>query len=222
MQILARNGPWLTSLRTVLTEIEARVIGCLLEKERTVPDQYPLTLNALVSACNQSSSREPVMHLGDHEVTAAISSLKAAGLARLVHPSHGRSVTRYRQVADEAWGLEPEESAVVAVLLLRGPQTVSELRSRTERLHSFDTFDEVQAVLDRLAGRDLVRLLDRAPGQQAPRWQQVLADEVERAEPSRTVRAAGLPADEVATMQARIDDLEARVARLEAALTDLL
>ncbi|MCB1000084.1 MAG: YceH family protein [Acidimicrobiales bacterium] len=222
MQILARNGPSLTSLRTVLTEIEARVIGCLLEKERTVPDQYPLTLNALVSACNQSSSREPVMHLGDHEVTAAITSLKAAGLARLVHPSHGRSVTRYRHIADEAWGLEPEESAVVAVLLLRGPQTVSELRSRTERLHSFDTFDEVQAVLDRLAGRDLVRLLDRTPGQQAPRWQQVLADEVERAEPSRTVRAAVLPADQAATMQARIDDLEARVARLEAALTDLL
>ena len=117
----------------MLTVIEGRVVGCLLEKERTVPDQYPLTLNTLVSACNQSTSREPVMHLDEHEVDAALTSLKTQGLLRFVHPSHGRSVTRYRQIADEVWELEPDAAAVVGVLLLRGPQTAAELRQRTER-----------------------------------------------------------------------------------------
>src|SRR6185312_13067535 len=106
----------------MLTIVEGRVIGCLLEKERTVPDQYPLSANALVSACNQSTAREPVMHLDEHEVLAALDSLKAAGLIRFVHPSHGRSVTRYRQVIDERRSLEPPATAVLALLLLRGPQ----------------------------------------------------------------------------------------------------
>ncbi|MCB0956655.1 MAG: DUF480 domain-containing protein, partial [Ilumatobacter sp.] len=149
----------------MLSVIEGRVLGCLLEKERTTPDQYPLTLNALVSACNQSTSREPVMHLADHEVDAVLAELKAEGLLRFVHPSHGRSVTRYRQVADEAWGLEAPAAAVVAVLLLRGPQTAAELRARTERLHPFDTVGEVDAVLQDLAAAGQVRLLERMPGQ---------------------------------------------------------
>ena len=119
----------------MLTVIEGRVLGCLLEKERTTPDQYPLTLNALVSACNQSTSREPVLNLDEHEVDAALTSLKGASLLRFVHPMHGRSVTRFRQVAVEAWGLDDDAAAVVAVLLLRGPQTAAELRVRTERLH---------------------------------------------------------------------------------------
>ena len=117
----------------MLTVIEGRVLGCLMEKERTVPDQYPLSMNALVLACNQSSSREPIMHLDDFEVDASITSMKSQGLVRIVHPSHGRSVTRYRQVADEKFELEPPAAAIMAVLLVRGPQTVAELRTRTER-----------------------------------------------------------------------------------------
>lgn len=209
-------------MRSMLSVVEARVVGCLLEKERTVPDQYPLTLNALVSACNQSSSRDPVMQLDDHEVESSIVSLKAAGLVRMVHPSHGRSVTRYRQVADESWGLEPDAAAVVAVLLLRGPQTVAELKSRTDRQHAFASLDEVQRVLDELAAREMVVRLDRAPGQQADRWRQLLADEPERTEAPARASVRRADPDETAALVARLAELEARVAVLEAALADLL
>jgi uncharacterized protein YceH (UPF0502 family) len=209
-------------MRSMLSVVEARVVGCLLEKERTVPDQYPLTLNALVSACNQSSSRDPVMQLDDHEVESSIVSLKAAGLVRMVHPSHGRSVTRYRQVADESWGLEPDAAAVVAVLLLRGPQTVAELKSRTDRQHAFASLDEVQRVLDELAAREMVVRLDRAPGQQADRWRQLLADEPERTEAPARASVRRADPDETAALVARVAELEARVAVLEAALADLL
>jgi uncharacterized protein len=223
-----------------LTVVEARVLGCLLEKQRTVPDQYPLTLNALVSACNQSSSRDPIMQLGEHEVETALGSLKTQGLVRLVHPSHGRSVTRYRQVADEAWQLEADAAALVAVLLLRGPQTVAELRTRTERQHAFGSPAEVQKVLDALQERALVRLLERRPGQKEQRWQQLLADEPEIAElPARTAapvvwgdsgdagQAGRVPtpvSDPLVAevLAARVAELEARVAALETALADLL
>lgn len=207
----------------MLSIVDARVLGCLLEKERTVPDQYPLSLNALVSACNQSTAREPVMQLDDHEVESSVSSLKAAGLLRFVHPTHGRGVTRYRQVADESWGLEPDAAAVVAVLLLRGPQTVSEIRTRTERQHAFASLDDVQRVLDELSERELVRLLERQPGEKAPRWQQLLAEEPERPEGavrSTVVRSGS--AEETAELRARVEQLEARVVALEAALADLL
>src|SRR5829696_4704648 len=125
----------------MLSISEARVLGCLVEKERTTPEQYPLTLNALVLACNQSTSRDPVMALGADEVEAALMSLKTEGLIRLVHPSHGRSVTRFRQVAHEQFAWDDRQAAVMAVLLLRGPQTVNELRTRTERQHSFSSAD---------------------------------------------------------------------------------
>lgn len=236
----------------MLTVVEARVLGCLLEKQRTVPDQYPLTLNALVSACNQTSSRDPIMQLSDHDVDAGVTSLKAAGLVRLVHPSHGRSVTRFRQVADEAWELDGAASALVAVLLLRGPQTVAELRTRTERQHPFSSLDEVQHELDGLAGREMVRLLERRPGQKEQRWQQVLADETQTPAPVAHVAhiAQANPLDEgegaeeaepiarderpafarpavgepstTDVLTARVAELEARVAALETALADLL
>ena len=229
----------------VLTVIEARVLGCLFEKQRTVADQYPLTLKALVAACNQTTSREPVMQLSDHEVESAITSLKTNGLARLVHPSHGRSATRYRQVADEAWQLEADATSLVTVLLLRGPQTVAELRTRTERIHSFSSLDDVESVLDALATRGIVRLLPRRPGQKEPRWQQLLAHESDLVDESderdvtvepEDVTVGGV-ADRVAAprsladraevdrtneLAARVVELEARVARLEAALSDLL
>jgi uncharacterized protein YceH (UPF0502 family) len=199
----------------MLTVIEGRVIGCLLEKERTVPDQYPLTLNTLVSACNQSSSREPLMHLDEVEVQSALDSLKAGGLLRFVHPSHGRSVTRYRQVANEVWQLDVGAAAAVAVLLLRGPQTAAEVRTRAERLHEFGSVDEVDAVLHELASTGTARLLERQYGQKEARWQQLLADEIEQSAVPTVVTATGSVTD-------RVEHLEARVARLEAALADLL
>lgn len=195
----------------MLTIVEGRVLGCLIEKERTVADQYPLTMNTLVSACNQSTSREPVMHLGEPEVLDALTAMKAEGFARVVHPSHGRSVTRYRHTADEKLVIEMPAAAVIAVLLLRGPQTVSELRSRTERQHPFDGLAEVEQVLSELATRELVHLLERQPGHKEPRWQQLVADE---ATPTQTVGSSGLGD--------RVADLEARVAKLEAALAELL
>src|SRR5258706_5402849 len=142
----------------MLTVIEGRVLGCLMEKERTVPDQYRLSMNALVLACNQSSSREPIMALDEHEVDASITAMKTQGLVRVVHPSHGRSVTRYRQVADEKYSLDDPSAAIMAVLLVRGPQTAAELRSRTERLHVFDSASEVDGCLNALSDSALVRL----------------------------------------------------------------
>lgn len=214
----------------MLTTIQGRVLGCLLEKERTTPDQYPLTLNALVLACNQSTSRDPVMHLVDHEVETVLAGLKSETLLRYVHPSHGRSVTRYRQVADEAWALDPPAAALVAVLLLRGPQTVAELRTRTERMHAFESPEAVETVLRELSLRGSVQLLDRQPGHKEPRWQQLLAEEAEPTSvPAGAVMFGGREAagtvggGMVAGSTAeRLATLEARVARLEAALGDLL
>ena len=209
----------------MLSVVEARVLGSLLEKQRTVPDQYPLTLNALASACNQSQSRDPVMQVSDHEIEAAITTMKANGLARLVHPSHGRSATRYRQVADEQWSLEPDAAAVIALLLLRGPQTVAELRSRTERLHPFDSLDDVQRVLEQLAESEMVRLLERQPGQKELRWQQLVAEEVEQLAAPRSFATSSSPAvaaGAVEALTAKVEALEARITVLEAALADLL
>ena len=202
----------------MLTVIEGRVLGCLMEKERTVPDQYPLTMNALVLACNQSSSRDPIMALDEHEVDASITSMKAQGLVRIVHPSHGRSVTRYRQVADEKLELDDPAAAIIAVLLVRGPQTSAELRSRTERLHPFDSAAEVERCLHDLADNALVRLSERHTGQKEQRWQQLIADEVEPvAGPAPIV-----PSAVAGSMSDRVAQLEERVAKLEAALAELL
>jgi uncharacterized protein len=206
------------SFERMLTMIEGRVLGCLMEKERTVPDQYPLSMNALVLACNQSSSREPIMHLDEFDVDASITSMKSQGLLRIVHPSHGRSVTRYRQVADEKFELDAPAAAIIAVLLVRGPQTVAELRSRTERLHTFESVDEIDACLHALAQSSLVQLLDRQVGQKEQRWQQLIAEEAELvAAPS-----AIAPASVAGSLADRVAQLEERIAKLESSLADLL
>lgn len=155
-----------------LTPVEQRVIGSLLEKERTVPDTYPMTLNGLRTACNQTSGRNPVMDLTEREVQSTLDDLRAAGLTRVLHPSHGARQPKYRQVLDEVLHLDDAERAVVTLLLLRGPQTPGELRSRADRLHAFSGLDEVERALRSLAGRDepLVAELDRRPGQKEQRW----------------------------------------------------
>ena len=155
---------------------EGRVVGSLIEKQLTTPQQYPLTLNALVLACNQSSNRDPVVSYDDGTVESSLASLKAAGLVRFVHPSHGRSVIRYRQVIEERLGLDDTELALLAVLLLRGPQTVGELRARTERMANFNGAASVDSELGRLASRPdpLVRRLARRPGQKEERWAELI------------------------------------------------
>lgn len=160
-----------------LTAIQCRVLGSLLEKEVSVPSTYPMTLKAVVSACNQTTGRDPVMALDERTVQTALDELRAMGLVRLVHPSHGARATKYRQVADEVLGLSPDERAVVTLLLLRGDQTPGELRSRAERLHEFGAIEEVGAALERLSGRDVPIVVERArrPGQKEVRWGHLLA-----------------------------------------------
>ena len=130
------------------------MLGSLVEKGLTTPQQYPLTINALLAACNQTSNREPVVSYDEATVQSALDELRERRLIRLVLPSHGRSVVRYRHVLDEASGLDDRQCAILAVLLLRGPQTVGELRTRTERMAHFDGLAEVQHELDLLHGRD--------------------------------------------------------------------
>ncbi len=205
----------------MLTPVEGRVIGALLEKERTVPDQYPLSMQALLSACNQSTAREPVMALTADDATAAISALKGQGLARVVHPTHGRGVTKYRQVADESLQLELPEAALLTVLLLRGPQTASELRTRSERLYPFEEQAQVDDVLAVLERRGLAQLLERQPGQSAQRWQQLVAGEPE---PSvAAARSVVSPSGErIAALEELVAALTARVEALEVVLADLM
>jgi uncharacterized protein YceH (UPF0502 family) len=155
---------------------EVRVLGCLIEKEATTPDVYPLTLNSLRHACNQSTSRDPVVAYTEPEIEQALTSLRGRGLTRTVHSTSNRA-TKFRHVLPEVLALDAAETAVLSVLMLRGAQTVGELKGRTERQHRFDSIDEVGAVLTALAGRDdpLVRRLERQPGQKDARWVHLLA-----------------------------------------------
>ncbi|MDP9074390.1 MAG: YceH family protein, partial [Actinomycetota bacterium] len=149
-----------------LTAAEQRVLGCLIEKEATTPEQYPLSMNSLVAGCNQATNRDPVVSYDEATVAEALSSLREQGLIRIVYPAHAR-VTKYRHVMGEAWALTPPETAVLAVLMLRGPQTVNELVTRTERYADFADLGGMEGVLRRLAGRPepLVTQLERRPGQ---------------------------------------------------------
>ena len=177
----------------LLSPEEGRVVGSLIEKQLTTPQQYPLTMNALLLACNQSSNRDPVVDFDERTVDSALTSLKSAGIVRFVHPSHGRSVIRYRQVLEETLALGDTELALVGVLLLRGPQTAGELRSRTERMAQFEGIAGVESELDRLAARPdpLARKLSRRPGQKEERWVQLLTDHISNTEPRDVVEATG-------------------------------
>jgi len=155
-----------------LSPEEIRVLGCLVEKELTTPQQYPLTLNALVLACNQSSNRDPVVDYDEFTVEEAVTRAKTRGLARFVHPSHGRSALRYRHELAEMLGLDGRQLALLAVMMLRGPQTPGELRARTERMAGFETLADVESELDAMARREvpLAVRLARAPGHKEDRF----------------------------------------------------
>ncbi|GAA1925414.1 DUF480 domain-containing protein [Nocardioides hwasunensis] len=181
----------------VLDATEQRILGSLLEKQTTVPATYPLSANALVSACNQSSSRDPVTDLEQQVVEQTAKSLKERGLLRIVWSDTGRRTLKYHQILDERLALEPDERALLTVLLLRGAQAPGELRTRTQRLHGFADRGEVEDCLRRMASRPqpLVRELERRSGQQDPRWIHLLgAEQAESADPSR-IRVTQIIAD---------------------------
>jgi uncharacterized protein YceH (UPF0502 family) len=209
-----------------LTPVEARVIGCLVEKQRTVPDTYPLSLNALVTACNQSSNRDPVVSYDEATVVAAIDSLKAKGLARIVHPSSGSRATKYRHVLDEALGLEDGPLSVLAVLFLRGAQTAAELRTRTERMHPFADMEELESALTVLASHDepLVQRLDRRPGEREARWIQLLSpsrhENVGRVDEIVTRTPEPAAPSEGRSLEERVAKLEEEMALLRQALLE--
>jgi uncharacterized protein YceH (UPF0502 family) len=167
----------------VLDQVDQRILGSLLEKQTTVPTSYPLTANALRTACNQTSSREPVMNLDEPTVERTARSLKDRGLLRIVWSDTGRRTLKYHQILDEQLGLEPDERALLTVLLLRGPQAPGELRTRTDRLHPFADRGEVEACLRRMAERPqpLVRELERQVGQHDRRWVHLLGPVPEQA-----------------------------------------
>lgn len=215
--------------RIELDPIEQRVVGALLEKERTVPDTYPMTLNGLRTACNQSSGRDPVMALTEAEVQAALDRLRPRGLTRVIHPSHGARQPKFRQVLPEVLSLGDAERAVVTLLLLRGPQTPGELRSRSDRLHPFTSLGEVEAALAALSGRDrpLVRELERQPGQKERRWLQLLGPSApapassEGSGPGRVPPVTGPADDEVQQLRRALAAAEAELAQLRQQLDDL-
>jgi hypothetical protein len=198
--------------RKDLDATEVRVLGCLVEKQRTTPDQYPLTLNALRLACNQSTNRDPVVDFDDGAVRGAAERLARRRLARFAS-GHSSRVAKYRQLMGEELGLDGGELAILALLMLRGPQTPGELKGRAERLHSFDGGGEVHETLAGLIERELVARLDRRPGQKEERYAHRLSEERDGDDPPTTPVAAAAPAEP--------DPLEQRVERLEREVAEL-
>ncbi len=202
--------------------VEIRILGSLVEKQRTTPDAYPLTLNALRAACNQSTSRDPVVSYDDATLREALERLGRRGWSRLASGPHSRS-PKYRHLLEEALGLDGPEQSVLAVLMLRGPQTSAELRARTERLHAFASVAAVDDVLARLADRGLARLNERRPGEREARWQQLVsADAGSAATPAAPAAAPAYdPGPPVASSRPDAGSLAERVAELEAQVADL-
>jgi len=193
-----------------LDPAQLRVLGCLIEKQRTTPDQYPLSLNALRLACNQSTNRDPVVDYDESTVRAAVQRLGTIGWARLAS-GPGSRAAKYRQLFDDAVGLDAGETAVLAVLMLRGPQTLAELKTRTERLHRFADIAEVEATLAALDGRELAHRLDRRPGEREERWTHLLADGP----------TGGGPVEEPLAAEGEETSVERRLTRVEARLDEL-
>jgi uncharacterized protein YceH (UPF0502 family) len=211
----------------LLNEIEARVLGALVEKDVTTPDYYPLSLNALVNACNQKNNRDPVMNLDEEAVRQALATLQEK---RLAGPASGADsrVTKYDHRLQEAFNFTRGETAILCVLLLRGPQTPGELRSRTERMHRFEDLTEVQSTLQRLMQHDppLARVLPRQPGTKESRYKHLLAGDVEdigdvavasvaRAPSPVSAQSHPADADRITLLERLVSDLRKEVAELK-------
>lgn len=196
-----------------LSLLETRVLGTLAEKQHTVPDAYPLTLNSLVSGCNQKTSRDPVMDAGEAEVQAAVDSLKHYSL---VIESSGGRVARYAHNVERVLHLSPEALAVLTALMLRGPQTAGELRIACERLHRFDSIPAVESALKELAGRSFAIELPRLPGSRENRWSHLLSGAPEASSTAAPERpAADVSLGEVAALKANVARLENDVEQLK-------
>ncbi len=203
----------------VLTPTESRVLGALIEKDITTPDYYPLSLNALVNACNQKNNRDPVMTLDENAVRDALAGLQEFNLAGPARGADSR-VTKYEHRLQEVFNFSRGETAVLCVLLLRGPQTPGELRGRTERMHQFEDLDAVQASLQKLMQREppLVAVLPRQPGTKESRYAHLLSGEVEAAEPASQ---SAMPAIHASDSDERVARLEEQVANLQRELSEL-
>jgi uncharacterized protein len=203
----------------ILNEVEARVLGALLEKEITTPDYYPLSLNALVNACNQKSNRDPVMNLGEDAVRNALRVLHDNSLARSVSAADSR-VTKYEHRLQEAFNFDRREASIFCELLLRGAQTPGELRSRAERMHHFDDLGEVQSALQRLISRQppLVKVLARQPGTKESRYIHLLSGDAEPVTPLSVREAPAVSGRENAE---KVSQLESEVAELRRDIADL-
>jgi uncharacterized protein YceH (UPF0502 family) len=218
-----------------LTPTEARVLGALIEKEITTPEYYPLSLNALVNACNQKNNREPVMALDEAEVRQALHGLETERLAGAVRGDS--RVPKYEHHIQEVFNFTRGEIAVVCVLLLRGPQTPGELRGRTERMYKFDELSDVQTVLQKLMTREpaLVKVLPRQPGTKEARYAHLLSGDVESFEPgtasahassyasasTSAFSSSSLSSEEETELKERMAELEAEVAILTRELDEL-
>lgn len=198
-----------------LSDIEVRVLGSLIEKQLTTPEYYPLTLNSLVAACNQKSNRDPVVTYDESTANAAVESLRQRNLVYVFYGSNSR-VVKFKHMFPNVFELEPAEVAVMAVLMLRGPQTIGELRGHTGRMHEFEGLGEVQSALDSLARRDdpLVVKLERQPGQKDARYIHLLSGEIDPASlPTARDRAAA-----AGGQNEGMEKLEADVVRLTSEL----
>ena len=197
-----------------LTPQEIRVLGCLLEKQRTTPDAYPLSLNALRLACNQSTNRDPVVDYDEASIREALHRLQRRGFTRLASGAGSRAA-KYRHLLAQALPIDSGEQAMICVLMLRGAQTPGELKQRTERMHAFAELAEVHETLERLIGRGLVARLDRRPGQKEERYRQLLQSD--DGEPTSQATPLGA-APEVEGLEQRVERLEREVAQLRAAM----
>ena len=205
-------------MSTTLNEIEVRVLGSLVEKQLTTPEYYPLTLNALTAACNQKSNRDPVMSLGETEIQAAIDRMRDLNLVYLFYGSGSRTV-KYKHMLPSVYELDPAGTAVMTVLMLRGPQTIGEIRDRTGRLFEFRDLNEVQAALDELSKRDepLLVKLERQPGQKEARYAHLLSGEIDV---SKLPVAAERQSGGGSGSNERMEKLEGEVERLSSELTE--
>jgi uncharacterized protein YceH (UPF0502 family) len=193
-----------------LDPVEVRILGCLIEKQRTTPDQYPLSLNSLRLACNQTTNRDPVVHYDETTIREALHRLSKRRYSRLAS-GHTSRAYKFRHLLDEALGLDHEELAVLAVLMLRGAQTPGELKQRTDRMQGFSGLDALHDVLERLVERELVLRLARRPGQKEERYLHRLSEEAEGAP---AVEATPEPLVAAPPRQGRTEKLEQELAAL--------
>ena len=208
----------------LLNEVETRVLGSLVEKEVTTPDYYPLTLNALINACNQKTNRDPVMNLDEAAVRDALHSLNEKGLAGTTSTAESR-VPKFEHRLGEAFNFGRPETAVICVLLLRGPQTPGELRGRGERMYRFEDLGQVQSALQRLMQRDppLVKVLPRQPGTKESRYAHLLSGDVETWQPepqAAAITSSSADGERIARLEAEVETLRNDLADLKQQLAD--